>query len=113
MGNCLKSTSTDDLTLLNGRANDSNRESIDQDPNMHFPVSFYILKKKVEILRNLPLFCLLLAAIFISVFALPCCFSMNVYLTNFTVKFKTSNLLSVADDLFIKKTKIKITKYEV
>lgn len=46
MGNCLKSTSTDDLTLLNG-----NRESIDQDPNMHFPVSFnfsfFLLKKFV------------------------------------------------------------------
>lgn len=40
MGNCLKSTSTDDLTLLNGRANDSNRESIDQEPNLQFQVSF-------------------------------------------------------------------------
>lgn len=39
MGNCLKSTSNDDLTLLNGRTNDSNRESIDQDPNLHFQVS--------------------------------------------------------------------------
>lgn len=42
MGNCLKSTSTDDLTLLNGRANESNRESIDQDANLHFPVSFLL-----------------------------------------------------------------------
>ncbi|KAG5677130.1 hypothetical protein PVAND_006912 [Polypedilum vanderplanki] len=36
MGNCLKSTSTDDLTLLNGRSNDSARESIDQEPNLQF-----------------------------------------------------------------------------
>lgn len=61
MGNCLKSTSTDDLTLLNGRTNDSNRESIDQE-NMHFPVSWSfsgrLSKEKfyIKILRNLPLF---------------------------------------------------------
>lgn len=36
MGNCLKSASTDDLTLLNGRASDSTRESIDQEPNLQF-----------------------------------------------------------------------------
>lgn len=40
MGNCLKSTTNDDISLLNGgRNNDSNRESIDQDQNIHFPVS--------------------------------------------------------------------------
>ena len=39
MGNCLKTTSTDDLTLLNGRAAESNRESVDQEPNLQFPVS--------------------------------------------------------------------------
>ncbi|CAO1321133.1 unnamed protein product [Diamesa tonsa] len=38
MGNCLKSTTNDDISLLNGgRSNDSNRESIDQDQNIHFP----------------------------------------------------------------------------
>lgn len=42
MGNCLKSASTDDLTLLNGRASESNRESIDQEPNFQFQVSTFI-----------------------------------------------------------------------
>lgn len=62
MGNCLKSTSNDDLTLLNGRANESNRESIDQEPNLHFPVSSSFTQYKAKkiflykILRNLPLF---------------------------------------------------------
>ncbi|CAO1345554.1 unnamed protein product [Diamesa serratosioi] len=38
MGNCLKSTTNDDISLLNGgRNNDSNRESIDQDQNINFP----------------------------------------------------------------------------
>ncbi|CRK95995.1 CLUMA_CG009435, isoform A [Clunio marinus] len=37
MGNCLKSTSNDDLTLLNGRTSETNRESIDHDQNLHFP----------------------------------------------------------------------------
>lgn len=50
MGNCLKSASSDDLTLLNGRASDSNRESIDQEPNLHFQVSLNI---KNTFLRNL------------------------------------------------------------
>lgn len=60
MGNCLKSTSTDDLTLLNGGAN---RDSIDQDPTMHFQVRFAIFwqrkREKIFLLRtfrNLPLF---------------------------------------------------------
>lgn len=51
MGNCLKTTSTDDLTLLNGRATESNRESIDQDQSLHFPVSLSFLldeKKKFQ-----------------------------------------------------------------
>lgn len=54
MGNCLKSTSTDDLTLLNGRANDGNRESIDQDVILNFPVSKN--QGLYKILRNSPLF---------------------------------------------------------
>lgn len=77
MGNCLKTTSNDDLTLLNGRANDSNRESIDQDANVHFPVSFVILLCEREKLYIK--FCVIylcsefsLRDIFISVFALLC-----------------------------------------
>lgn len=56
MGNCLKSASTDDLTLLNGRATESNRESIDQEPNFNFQVRtkifdfFFHFNKKT--LRN-------------------------------------------------------------
>lgn len=48
MGNCLKSTSSDDLTLLNGRTNDSNRESIDQEISQPYPVSrnlTFLMKK--------------------------------------------------------------------
>jgi hypothetical protein len=39
MGNCLKSASSDNLTLIGGRANEGNRDSIDQEPNFQFQVS--------------------------------------------------------------------------
>lgn len=35
MGNCLKSTSTDDLSLLNGRANENRQDSIDDERNFN------------------------------------------------------------------------------
>lgn len=34
MGNCLKSASSDDLTLLNGRAGDVRQDSVDEDRNI-------------------------------------------------------------------------------
>jgi hypothetical protein len=35
MGNCLKSTSTDDLSLLNGRTNENRQDSIDEERNFN------------------------------------------------------------------------------
>lgn len=66
MGNCLNGSSSDDLTLLNGRSNDNNGESMDHEASAPVSSNFVIISIKkicviLPLFRDQQLFCVLTA----------------------------------------------------